>query len=35
MLATTEVIYAEPGLDISQAVVERLNAEYSGPIEVK
>ena len=35
MLATTEVLYADPGLDISQVVTDKLNAEYSGPIEVK
>jgi Skp family chaperone for outer membrane proteins len=35
MLATTEVLYAAPTLDISSAVVERLNAAYPGPIEVK
>ncbi len=35
MLATTEVLYAAPELDISATVVERLNAEYPGPIEVQ
>jgi Skp family chaperone for outer membrane proteins len=35
MLATTEVLYADPALDISKAVIERLNAAYTGPIEVK
>ena len=35
MLATTEVLYADPGLDISQVVTDKLNADYSGPIEVK
>ena len=35
MLATTEVLYADPGLDISQFVTDKLNAAYSGPIEVK
>ena len=34
-IATTEVLYADPALDISDAVVERLNAESAGPIEVK
>jgi Skp family chaperone for outer membrane proteins len=33
MLATTEVLYAEPRLDISDIVVERLNAAYPGPVE--
>jgi Skp family chaperone for outer membrane proteins len=35
MLATTEVLYADSSLDISKAVIDRLNAEYKGPIEVK
>jgi len=34
-IATTEVLYADPALDISGPVLERLNAEYTGPIEVK
>ncbi len=34
-LATAEVLYADPALDISDAVIERLNAAYSGPIEVR
>jgi len=34
-LATTEVLYASAALDISDAIVERLNARYPGPIEVK
>jgi Skp family chaperone for outer membrane proteins len=34
-IATTEVLYADPALDISAAVIERLNAGYKGPIEVK
>lgn len=34
-IATTEVLYADPALDISDAVVEALNAAYEGPIEVK
>lgn len=34
-IATTEVLYADPALDISAAVIERLNAAYEGPIEVK
>ncbi len=34
-LATAEVLYADPSLDISDAVIERINAAYSGPIEVK
>jgi Skp family chaperone for outer membrane proteins len=34
-IATTEVLYADPVLDISDAVVEALNAAYEGPIEVK
>jgi len=34
-IATTEVLYADPELDISAAVIERLNAAYKGPIEVK
>jgi Skp family chaperone for outer membrane proteins len=33
-IATTEVLYADPALDISAAVIERLNAAYKGPIEV-
>ncbi len=33
-MATTEVLYADPALDISDAVIETLNAEYPGPIEV-
>ena len=35
MLATTEVLYAEPGMDISPVVIEQLNSAYTGPIEVK
>ncbi len=35
MLATTEVLYADPSLDISKAVIDQLNAAYKGPIEVK
>ena len=35
LLATTEVLYASPELDISAAIIERLNADYSGPIEAK
>ena len=35
LLATTEVLYARTTLDISEAVVERINADYPGPIEVK
>jgi len=35
MMATTEVLYADPALDISAQVVEKLNAGYEGPIEVK
>jgi len=35
MIATTEVLYADASLDISDAVIERLNAAYEGPIEVK
>ncbi|MFO8008440.1 MAG: OmpH family outer membrane protein [Candidatus Brocadiia bacterium] len=35
LLATTEVLYARPMLDISGAVVERINADYPGPIETK
>jgi len=34
-IATTEVLYADPALDISEAVVAELNAGYEGPIEVK
>jgi len=34
-LATTEVLYARPELDISNAVMERLNADFAEPIEVK
>ncbi len=34
-IATTEVLYADPALDISSPVLERLNADYKGPIEVK
>jgi Skp family chaperone for outer membrane proteins len=35
LLATTEVLYADPSLDISAAIVERINADYPGPIEAK
>jgi len=35
VLATTEVLYAREDLDISEAVIERLNAAYPGPIEVR
>ncbi len=35
MLATTEVLYADPSLDISKTVIAQLNAAYKGPIEVK
>lgn len=34
-MATTEVLYADAALDISEPIIERLNAEYPGPIEVK
>lgn len=34
-MATMEVLYADPALDISADIVELLNAEYPGPIEVK
>ncbi len=34
-IATTEVLYADEGLDITDAIVERLNAEYQAPVEVK
>jgi len=34
-ISTTELIYADPALDISGAIIEKLNAGYSGPIEVK
>ncbi len=34
-VATTEVLYADASLDISTAIIERLNASYKGPIEVK
>ncbi len=35
MLATTEVLYATSALDISDAIIELVNADYPGPIEVK
>ncbi len=35
LLATTEVLYAAPALDISDAVTERINAGYPGPMEPK
>lgn len=35
MVATTEVLYADPALDISDAMIQRLNSVYPGPIEVK
>ncbi len=35
LLATTEVLYARPVLDISDAVVKRVNAGYAGPVETK
>lgn len=35
MLATAEVLYAGEKLDVTDAVVERMNAEYPGPVEVK
>ncbi len=34
-LATAEVLYARPELDISDAIVERLNADLAEPMEVK
>jgi Skp family chaperone for outer membrane proteins len=34
-ISTTEVIYADPALDISGAIIAALNADYSVPIEVK
>ena len=34
-IATTEVLYADAALDISGPVIERLNADYARPIEVK
>jgi Skp family chaperone for outer membrane proteins len=34
-MATMDVLYADPALDISADVVELLNAQYSGPIEEK
>jgi Skp family chaperone for outer membrane proteins len=35
LLATTEVLYADPALDITDAIIDRVNAAYAGPIEVK
>jgi Skp family chaperone for outer membrane proteins len=34
-MATAEVLYADESLDITPAVVERLNAAYNAPIEAK
>ena len=34
-IATAEVLYADAALDITDAVVERLNAAYLAPIEAK
>ena len=34
-LATTEVLFADPALEITDAVVARLNAGYPGPLEVE
>jgi Skp family chaperone for outer membrane proteins len=34
-ISTTEVIYADPALDISDAIITAINADYGGPIEVK
>lgn len=34
-LATTEVLYARSELDISEAIVQRLNADIAEPIEAK
>ena len=35
MIATTEVLYADPALDISEAITQRLNAAYPAPIEAQ
>ncbi len=35
LLATTEVLYADPALDITDAIIDRVNAAYAGPIEVR
>ncbi|MHC4479875.1 MAG: OmpH/Skp family outer membrane protein [Planctomycetota bacterium] len=35
LVATAEVLYAARALDISEPIIERLNAAYEGPIEVK
>lgn len=34
-ISTTEVLYADPALDISEAIIQAVNAGYEGPIEVK
>jgi Skp family chaperone for outer membrane proteins len=34
-ISTTEVLYADPALDISDAIIAAINAEYSGPIEAR
>lgn len=34
-IATSEVLYANASLDITDAIVSKLNAAYSGPIEAK
>jgi Skp family chaperone for outer membrane proteins len=35
LMATTEVLYATPEIDVSEAIVAALNSRYAGPIEVK
>lgn len=35
MVVTTEVLYASDAMDISEAIVRALNADYPGPIEVQ